>query len=135
VSSEAINVNSTSASLASTYTYSVIRENKDVGLSVIRMNAESNIPAFNLGNVAGQLTSDELVDCHIIDAFQVHKLASEPSLQSQRLTDSHPVNMETSIKGIAVALDKSGDIVGVLVRKGHAQWAVSRDALLALAAR
>ena len=132
VSSEAINTKNSSTSFSASF--SVVRENKNVGLSVIRMNAATNIPAFNRDKIVGQLTTEQLEDCHIIDAFQVHKLASEPSLASQRLSDSHPVNMETSIKGIAVALNKAGDIVGVLVRKGHAQWAVSRDALLSLAA-
>lgn len=133
VASEAINSRHSSTSFTSPFT--VIRENKELGLSVIRVKDGSNVPAFNPDNIDDLLTTDELANCHIIDAFQIHSLASEPSLTSREMNDSHPINMETAIKGLAVALNNAGNIVGVLVRKGHSQWAVSRQALLALAGR
>jgi hypothetical protein len=115
--------------------FTVLRENQTVGLSVIQINAGENIPAIQTDTIADQLTTDELSDCRIVDAFQVHTLASEPSLVSQSFDDSHPINLDTSIKGLAVALNKRQEIVGVLVRTAHAHRLVSKDALLKLAAR
>lgn len=115
--------------------FTVIRENRNLGLSVIQIDAEEDVPAINTDAMDSLLTSDDLHDCHIVDAFQTHVLSPEPSLKTQEVDDSHPVNMETSIKGLAVAINKMGDIVGVLVRKGHSQWAVSRKALLAITER
>lgn len=115
--------------------FTVIREDKEIGLSVIQLKAGEEVPAIETADFAAELTSEELEDCNIVDAFQAHTLAAEPSLTSEESNDFHPVNMETSIKGIAVAVNKANKIVGVLVRKGHAQWAVSRDALLRLAER
>jgi hypothetical protein len=133
VASESINAGTFAARYGSSF--KVLRENKEIGISVIRIKAGERIPAFNTKNIDDQITADELHDCRIIDAFQIHSLASEPSLVSEKKSDSHPINMETSIKGLAVALNKVGNIVAVLVRKGHSQWVVSRSALLALTAR
>lgn len=121
------------SSTVSTSSFEVLREDKRLGLSVIRISGAETIPPIDIGDVDEELTIDELRHCHIIDAFQTHTLASEPSLSSQQMDHSHPVNMETAVKGLAVAVNKAGKIVGVIVRKGHAQWAVSRDALLSLA--
>ena len=115
--------------------FTVLKEDKNIGLSVIEIASGDDVPAINTEAIDSQLTNNELHDCNILDAFQIHTLASEPSLAS--FTDGHsqPVNIETPIKGLAVALNRAGDIVGVLVRKGHAQWAVSRAALLQLTER
>lgn len=113
----------------------VLREDKSIGLSVIEIAAGEDVPAIKTEAIESQLTNHELHGCNIVDAFQTHTLASEPSLASSHDGHSQPVNIETSIKGLAVALNKAGDIVGVLVRKGHSQWAVSRSALLRLTAR
>lgn len=113
--------------------FTVLRVNDDVGLSVIQVHDGEDVPAINTKSIDSTLTSDELHDCNIMDAFQTHTLASEPSLVLSSNGQSHPVNIETPIKGLAVALNKAGDIVGILVRKGHSQWMVPRTAILQLA--
>ena len=113
--------------------FTILRTNQDIGLSVIQVKAGELVPAINTNSIRAQLTSDDLHDCHIVDAFQTHTLASEPSLVSVNGGHSYPVNIETPIKGLAVALNKAGDIVGILVRKGHSQWMVPRTAILQLA--
>ena len=115
--------------------FTVLKEDEDVGLSVIEIAAGEDVPAIKTDAIDSQLTNHELHDCNILDAFQTHTLASEPSLASFSDELAQPVNIETPIKGLAVALNKAGDIVGVLVRKGHSQWAVSRSALMRLTER
>lgn len=115
--------------------FTVLKEDEDVGLSVIEIAAGEDVPAIKTDSIDSQLTNYELHDCNILDAFQTHTLASEPSLASFSDELAEPVNIETPIKGLAVALNKAGDIVGVLVRKGHSQWAVSRSALMRLTER
>ena len=115
--------------------FTVIKQDSNVGLSVIEIAAGEDVPAFSTDSIESQLTNTELHDCNILDAFQTHTLASEPSLASTNNKHSQPVNIETPIKGLAVALNEARDIVGVLVRNGHAQWAVSRSALLQLIER
>jgi hypothetical protein len=115
--------------------FTVVRENKDIGLSVIRVGAGEDIPSFNFNNIVDQLSADQLHDCRIIDAFQIHSLASEPSLSSQQVTDAHPVNMDTSVRGLAVVVNKSSQIVGLIVRMKHAHQTVPGKALKYLAGR
>jgi len=115
--------------------FTVLKEDEEVGLSVIEIAAGEDVPAIKTDAIDSQLTNHELHDCNILDAFQKHTLASEPSLASFSDELAQPVNIETPIKGLAVALNKAGDIVGVLVRKGHSQWAVSRSALMRLTER
>lgn len=133
VASEDITMRKVSAAYGASF--SVLRENKEMGLSVIRINSGVMMPAVTFDNIDEQLTSEELPDCRIVDAFQVHTLASEPSLDLQPLDDSHPVNMETSVKGLAVVLNNQQEIVGVVVRNAHAHRIVPKKALFELAAR
>lgn len=115
--------------------FTVVRENRDVGLSVIRVDAGEEIPPFNFNNIVDVLSSDDLHDCQIFDAFQVHSLASEPSFESQESSGAHPINMNTSVRGLAVVIDEASNIVGLIVRKEHAHRIVPGTAVKYLAGR
>lgn len=133
VSSEAIRAKSTSTAYEEPFT--VLRENKELGLSVIQVDSAKEIPAVNFERIDDELTLDELPDCRIVDAFQVHTVASEPSLVLQSYDDYHPINMTTSVKGLAIVVNNQQDVVGVVVRAAHAHRMVSKKALLKLTAR
>lgn len=133
VASEALTPATTAANF--TPRYSVVRHSADLGLSVIRINLAVDMPALAMDNIVEAPTTDDLADCHIVDSTQAHVLASEPSLASEKLDNFHPVNIETRIKGLAIAINKRGHVIGVLVRKGHAQWVVSKKALREFAER
>lgn len=121
------------SSTLSTEKYSVVRTNESLGLAVIRATSGVSAPAVDISHFKKLLTSDELPKYQILDAFQVHDVAPEPSISLQNNTDVHPVNMANAIKGLAVVLDSKGHVIGLLVRRGHAQWSVTRRAFLSLA--
>jgi hypothetical protein len=68
-----------------------------------------------------------------MDAFQSHDVAPEPSIYLQQATNAHPVNMASPIKGLAAVMNREGHLVGVLVRREHAEWALTRQAFLSIA--
>ena len=113
---------------------SVVREDRVAGVSVITTATGAKVPALDTDHVRTALTSDQLARYTIVDAFRRHEVAPEPSLSSQSKSGVHPVNMTSAIKGIALALDRQNRVVGVLVRHDHAQWSLTRETLLALAA-
>lgn len=113
--------------------YSVVRSDESLGLAVIRSTSGGAAPAINVTHFKKRLTSEELSKYQILDAFQEHDVSPEPSISLQNTIDVHPVNMTNAIKGLAVVLDSDGHLVGLLVRRGHAQWSVTRRAFLSLA--
>lgn len=113
--------------------FSVVRQDRLAGVSIIRLINGASAPALDFSHLKSSLTSDQLSKYTIVDAFRQHEVAPEPSLTSRSKSGVHPVNMTSTIKGIALALDRRNRIVGVLVRHDHAQWSLTRDALLALA--
>jgi hypothetical protein len=115
-------------------TISVVREDRVAGVSVITTATGATVPALDTHHVKTSLTSDQLAGYTIVDAFRRHEVAPEPSLSSQSRSGVHPVNMASAINGIALALDRNNRVVGVLVRHDHAQWSLTRETLLALAA-
>ncbi len=114
--------------------FSVVRQDRLAGVTIIKLATGSAAPAVDLTHVKDSLTSDELPRYTIVDAFRHHEAAPEPSLSSQSKTGVHPVNMSTPINGIALVLDRMGRVAGVLVRHDHAEWSLTRETLLALAA-
>jgi hypothetical protein len=114
--------------------YSVVRHDRIAGVTVIRTASGTVAPTLDLTHIRDALTSGELARFTIVDAFQRHEVAPEPSLSSQSKSGVHPVNMTSVINGIALALDRKNRVVGVLVRHDHAQWSLTRETLLALAA-
>jgi hypothetical protein len=131
VSSESVAVKKSSALTNQTYT--VIRTNEAIGLTVIAVKNGIEVPAVDFFRVESSLTSRELSKYQIMDAFQSHEVALEPSISLHQTTDAHPVNMASPIKGVAVVMNRQGHLVGVLVRRGHAEWALTRQAFLSIA--
>lgn len=113
--------------------YTVLREDRVTGLSVIRVAGGGSAPAVDLAHMHRALTSEQLSGFTIVDAFGRHEVAPEPSLTSQSKAGVHPVNMSSSIRGIALALDRKSRVVGVLVRHDHAQWSLTRETVQSLA--
>lgn len=120
--------------ISSGNTISVVRQDRVRGLSVITTASDTAIPALDTAHVKKSLTSEQLKDYTIIDAFRHHVVAPEPSLSSQSRPGMHPVNMTSVINGIALALDSYDHVVGVLVRHDHAQWSLTLETLLSLTA-
>ena len=115
-------------------TYSVVKSDDTVGLSVITVADTTSAPAVDLTRLHERLAVDQLASYTIFDAFQNHEAAPEPSFTLNNRAQAQPVNMETPIKGLAVVINKSNDIIGILVRHHHAVWSVTRDVVMSLTA-
>lgn len=131
VASESVAVKKSSALMNQNYT--VVRTNSALGLAVIAVKNGTELPAVDMSHMMTALNSHELPKYQIMDAFQSHDVAPEPSISLQQATNAHPVNMASPIKGLAAVMNREGHLVGVLVRREHAEWALTRQAFLSIA--
>ena len=89
-------------------------------------------PAPDLTHLIDPTEISDLSQYQIVDTATFETFYAQPSLLTNNDSTDMPINSTDAIHGLATVRDSQGQLVGIVVRRGHSAWILNQKSIIRL---